>query len=123
PTELGYKAVVDNEHWGVLYKDQVFKPLRRGYTTKAYINKVRDDGKIDLLLEKPGYQKTISIADQILQKLTAANGELPLSDKSEPEAIYAAFGVSKKVFKQAIGGLMKDGKISIEPQKIILKQS
>lgn len=123
PTELGYKAVVDNQHWGVLYKDQVFKPLRRGYTTKAYIHKVRDDGKIDLLLEKPGYQKTVSIADQILQKLTAANGELPLSDKSEPEAIYAAFGVSKKVFKQAIGGLMKDGKISIEPQKIVLKQS
>ncbi|WP_231916689.1 CvfB family protein [Rheinheimera sp. SA_1] len=123
PTELGYKAVVDHQHWGVLYKDQVFKPLRRGYTTKAFINKVRADGKIDLLLEKPGYQKTLSIADQILQKLNAANGELPLSDKSEPEAIYAAFGVSKKVFKQAIGGLMKDGKISIEPQKIVLKQS
>jgi predicted RNA-binding protein (virulence factor B family) len=121
PTELGYKAVVDHQHWGVLYKDQVFKPLRRGYTTKAYINKVRDDGKIDLLLEKPGYQKTVSLAEQILQKLTAAKGELPLSDKSEPEAIYAAFGVSKKVFKQAIGGLMKDGKITIEPQKIVLK--
>ena len=121
PTELGYKAVVDGEHWGVLYKDQVFKPLRRGYSCKAYINKVRDDGKIDLLLEKPGYQKTLSIAEQILQKLQANQGVLALSDKSEPEAIYAAFGISKKVFKQAIGGLMKDGKIEIEPTRIRLK--
>ena len=123
PTELGYKAVVDGQHWGVLYKDQVFKPLPRGYTCKGYIHKVRDDGKIDLRLEKPGFAKTISIAEQILQKLTAAKGSLPLSDKSEPEAIYAAFGVSKKVFKQAIGGLFKDGKISIEPDRIVLNST
>lgn len=122
PTDLGYKAVVDNAHWGVLYKDQVFKPLRRGYRCKAYIGKVRDDGKIDLLLDKPGYAKTTSFAEQIIGKLTSAGGELPLSDKSEPEAIYAAFGVSKKVFKQAIGGLMKEGKIDIEPNLIRLKK-
>lgn len=121
PTELGFKAVVDHQHWGVLYKDQVFKPLRRGYSSKAYIQKVRDDGKLDLVLEKPGYGKTLSLAEVIIERLQANKGQLPLSDKSEPEAIYAAFGVSKKVFKQAIGNLLKEGKISIEPQQITLK--
>jgi predicted RNA-binding protein (virulence factor B family) len=109
PTELGYKAVVDHQHWGVLYKNQVFKPLRRGYSSKAYIQKVRDDGKLDLVLEKPGYGKTLSLAEVILERLQANKRQLPLSDKSEPEAIYAAFGVSKKVFKQAIGNLLKEG--------------
>jgi hypothetical protein len=121
PTDLGYKVVVDHQHWGLLYKDQIFKPLRRGYSCKAYVQKVRSDGKLDLILDKPGYAKTLDLTGQILQKLQQQGGELPLSDKSSPEDIYAAFGVSKKVFKQAIGALFKEQKIEITPQAIKLK--
>lgn len=122
PTDLGFKVVVNNEHWGLLYKDQVFKQLRRGYQCKAYVNKVRSDGKIDLLLDKPGYGKTLDLTGQILQKLSDNDGVLMLSDKSSPEAIYALFGVSKKVYKQAIGALFKEGKIIISETKIELKK-
>jgi hypothetical protein len=122
PTDLGFKVVVNNEHWGLLYKDQVFKQLRRGYQCKAYVNKLRSDGKIDLLLDKPGYGKTLDLTGQILQKLNDNDGVLMLSDKSSPEAIYALFGVSKKVYKQAIGALFKEGKIIISETKIELKK-
>jgi len=121
PTDLGYKVVVDHQHWGLLYKDQIFKPLKRGYSCKAFVQKVRTDGKLDLILDKPGYGKTLDLTGQILQKLQQSGGELPLSDKSSPEDIYATFGVSKKVFKQAIGALFKDQKIEISPQSIKLK--
>ncbi len=121
PTDLGFKVVVNNEHWGLLYKDQVFKQLRRGYQCKAYVNKLRSDGKIDLLLDKPGYGKTLDLTGQILQKLEANEGVLMLSDKSSPEAISALFGVSKKVYKQAIGALFKAGKIEITETHIKLK--
>ena len=121
PTDLGYKVVVDHQHWGLLYKDQIFKPLKRGYSCKAFVQKVRTDGKLDLILDKPGYGKTLDLTGQILQKLQQSGGELTLSDKSSPEDIYATFGVSKKVFKQAIGALFKDQKIEISPQSIKLK--
>lgn len=120
-TDLGYKVVVDHQHWGLLYKDQVFKPLRRGYRCKAWVNKVREDGKLDLLLQKPGYDKSLDLSAQILARLQQQGGVLPLSDKSSPEQISAAFGVSKKTFKQAIGALFKAGQISIEPTQIRLK--
>jgi len=120
-TELGYKVVVNHQHWGLLYKDQVFKPLRRGFRTKAYVQKVRDDGKLDLRLSKNTHQAALSLTDQILQKLAANQGQLPVSDKSAPELIYQYFGVSKKVYKQAIGNLLKEGKIEINPDHIALK--
>ena len=86
------------------------------------MQKVRNDGKLDLILDKPGYGKTLDLTGQILQKLQQQGGELPLSDKSPPEEIAAAFGVSKKVFKQAIGALFKQEKIEILPQSIRLIQ-
>lgn len=119
-TDLGYKVVVNNQHWGLLYKDQVFKPLRRGYKGKAFVQRVRDDGKLDLRLDKANHQQAQDLTAQILNRLAANEGVLALSDKSEPEAIYAAFGVSKKVYKQALGSLFKEGKITIEPSRILL---
>ncbi|WP_337840303.1 S1-like domain-containing RNA-binding protein [Rheinheimera sp.] len=119
-TDLGYKVVIDHQHWGLLYNNQVFKPLRIGYKGTAYVQKLRDDGKIDLLLDKPGYEKTQQLTDVILAKLQKAGGTLPLSDKSSPEQIAAEFGVSKKVFKQAIGALYKAGAIRIEADQIAL---
>ena len=119
-TELGFKAIVNNTHWGLLYQNELFQPLKRGQKLDGYIKQTREDGKIDLNLNQPGYGKVVSLTDDILNKLKANNGALMLSDKSPPEAIYATFGVSKKVFKQAIGALYKKQLISIDKNGIKL---
>jgi predicted RNA-binding protein (virulence factor B family) len=119
-TELGFKAIVNNTHWGLLYQNELFQLLKRGQKLDGYIKQIRDDGKIDLILYQPGYGKVVSLTDNILNKLKQNNGTLMLSDKSPPEAIYAAFGVSKKVFKQAIGALYKKHLITIDKNGIKL---
>ncbi|MGI5309488.1 CvfB family protein [Rheinheimera sp. WS51] len=119
-TDLGYKAVVNQTHWGVLYKNEVFKPLQRGDKMSAYIVKVRDDDKIDLRLSSATFKQAQQLTDKILHRLHQNNGKLALTDKSSPELIYEAFGVSKKAYKQAIGVLYKAKKIVIFEQGIIL---
>ncbi|SEI10806.1 hypothetical protein SAMN05660691_03733 [Rheinheimera pacifica] len=122
-TDIGYKAIVNHQHWGVLYKNEVFKPLRRGEKMQAFIVKVRDDGKIDLRLNATTYKQALELTEQVLKKLQQNGGKLALTDKSSPELIYATFGVSKKAYKQAIGTLYKDKKIVILEAGIILVNS
>ncbi|GAB2925812.1 CvfB family protein [Rheinheimera gaetbuli] len=119
-TDIGYKAIVNHQHWGVLYSNEVFKLLRRGEKMPAYIVKVRDDGKIDLRLNSTTYKQALELTEQVLKKLQQNGGKLALTDKSSPEQIYATFGVSKKAYKQAIGSLYKDKKIVISEHGIIL---
>lgn len=113
-SDLGVKAIINNTHWGMLYQNELFQPVRKGQKLDGYIKQIREDRKIDLSLHQPGYGKVESLTDKILAKLKASGGALMLSDKSPPEDIYAAFGVSKKVFKQAIGALYKDKLISLD---------
>lgn len=120
-TELGFKAVVDHKYWGVLYQNEVFQPLKRGQKLKGFIKKVRPDNKLDLILSQEKYgQKVDDTAGKILAVLEKHGGYVALTDKSPPEQIYQTFAVSKKVFKQAIGGLYKQRKIVIEEQGIRL---
>jgi len=119
-TDLGVKAIIDNSHWGMLYENELFRPVRKGQKMEGYIKQIREDRKIDLSLHQPGYGKVVSLTDSIIAKLKANNGLLMLSDKSPPEAIYDAFGVSKKVFKQAIGALYKQQLITIDKNGIKL---
>ena len=119
-TDLGYKAIVNNEHWGMLYENQIFQSLSAGQKMKGYVNKVRDDEKIDLLLEKPGYEKIDAISEKILTELENNRGFLAVSDKTSPDIIQAMFGISKKNFKKAIGGLYKKKRIRFESDGIRL---
>lgn len=119
-TDLGIKAIINHTHWGILYQNELFQPIRKGQKLDGYIKQVREDYKIDLTLHEPGYAKVESLTEKILAQLEANNGVLLLSDKSPPDAIYAAFGVSKKVFKQAIGALYKDHKITLDKTGIRL---
>jgi predicted RNA-binding protein (virulence factor B family) len=119
-TDLGVKAIINNSHWGMLYENELFRPVRKGQKMEGYIKQIREDRKIDLSLHQPGYGKVVSLTDSIIAKLKANNGVLMLSDKSPPEAIYDAFGVSKKVFKQAIGALYKQQLITIDKSGIKL---
>jgi predicted RNA-binding protein (virulence factor B family) len=117
-TELGYKAVINGLHSGLLYYNQVFKPLQLGQHTKGYIARVREDEKIDLLLERPGYEKVDELSQKLLDALQKAGGFLPLTDKSVPADIEQRLGMSKKTFKKAIGALYKQRLIELLPDGI-----
>lgn len=119
-TDLGFKAIVNNEHWGMLYKNQIYQPLSQGQKVTGYINKVRDDDKIDLLLEKPGYEKVDAISRKILDELKQNRGFMAVSDNTSPEMINALFGISKKNFKKAIGSLYKKRLITFNSDGIKL---
>ena len=106
-TDMGYKAIVNNAHGGMIYKNEVFQKLHTGQELKGYIKKIRDDKKIDLSLQQAGYKRVGDSSQTILNKIKDQGGMLAVTDKSPPEEIYSLFGVSKKVFKQAIGALYK----------------
>ena len=112
-TELGYKAIVNNLHWGILYENEVFEQLAKGLKLKGYIKKVRTDNKIDLSLQPLGYVKVDPITQMILDELKKAGGFIAVSDKSEAEEVYRIFGISKKTFKQAVGSLYKKRLITL----------
>jgi predicted RNA-binding protein (virulence factor B family) len=119
-TDLGYKAVIDQTHWGLIHHQDLFQPLRYGQQLHGFIKQQREDGKIDLLLEEPGYAPVGDLTQQILQRLEHEGGFLALSDRSSPELITRLFGVSKKKFKMAIGALYKQRKIEIQDDGIRL---
>jgi len=117
-TDVGYKAIINNQHLGVVYKNEIFRKISTGQKIKGYIKKVRDDDKIDLTLDKPGYAKIDEFAQKIMELIDKSGGQLPYNDKTDPEVIYSIFGVSKKVFKQSIGGLFKHHFIEITSEGI-----
>jgi uncharacterized protein len=117
-SDLAYKIVINHAHFGLLYKNEVFKPLMIGQKINCFIKKVRPDGKIDLSAEIQGFQKMDAVSQKIWDKLVYEGGFLPYHDKTEAEVIYRHFGLSKKVFKAAIGTLYKERKILILPNGI-----
>ncbi|MDC5806663.1 S1-like domain-containing RNA-binding protein [Vibrio europaeus] len=119
-SDLGFKAIVEGQHWGMIFKSDVFGKLFIGKKLKGYIKSVREDGKIDLSLQKVGVGKMDDLSQKVLDLLEKKGGVLPLNDKSSPEAIFAAFRTSKGTFKKTIGGLYKQGRIVIDKEGIRL---
>ncbi|WP_108446155.1 CvfB family protein [Halomonas denitrificans] len=122
-TDLGYKVVVDQRFWGLLYRDDVNRPLRRGQRLTGYVKRVRDDGRLDLSLLPPGPARLDVVGERVLKALRESGGYLPLGDKSDAGEIKARLGVSKNAFKQAIGRLYKQRRILLEPGGIRLAPS
>jgi predicted RNA-binding protein (virulence factor B family) len=120
-TDLGVKVVINDKHSGLLYHNEIFKPLRPGLRMVGYIKKLREDEKIDVTLEKPGYQKIDGLAGEILTKLEQSGGYIEVNDKSTPETIKHIFGTSKKNFKKAVGALYRERMISFKGDGIELK--
>jgi predicted RNA-binding protein (virulence factor B family) len=118
-TDLGYKAIINHSHWGVLYKNEVHQRLSFGQSKKGFIKHIRPDGKIDLSLQG-GQETRDKYAKIILNYLRKQNGFAPVHDKSDPQLISDLFGMSKGAFKRAIGGLYKQRVISIEKDGIRL---
>lgn len=119
-SDLGYKAVVNGEHWGMIFSSDVFGKLFIGKRLKGYIRQVREDDKIDLSLQKIGTAKMDDLSERVLDVLAKKDGFLPLNDKSSPDAIFSVFRTSKGTFKKTIGGLYKQGKIVIDKEGIRL---
>ena len=112
-TDLGYKVIVDNKFSGLVYQKEIFKALEPGMRMPAYVRQVREDGKIDLTLQKDGLQKVGDFSGVLLQYIKEQGGHTPLNDKSAAEDIYDTFGVSKKTFKKAVGDLYKQRLITL----------
>jgi predicted RNA-binding protein (virulence factor B family) len=110
-TELGYNAIVEGTHRGLIYRSTVGAPLAIGARMRGFIKEVREDGKIDLSLDRAGYERVAPLARQILEELEKVGGRLNLDDSSDPAEIRRRFGASKKAFKQAIGALYRERRI------------
>jgi predicted RNA-binding protein (virulence factor B family) len=118
-TDLGYKAIVNHSHWGVLYKSEVFERLSFGQSKRGFIKNVRPDGKIDLTLQG-GQETRDRNAEKVENYLRKRNGFAPLHDKSDPQLIADTFGMSKSAFKRAIGNLYRERVITIDEDGIRL---
>ncbi|MGQ7959066.1 CvfB family protein [Pseudomonas sp. SP16.1] len=122
-SDLGFKAIIDGKHWGLIHKNELFKFIRGGMREKGYIKELRADGKISLSLQPIGREAASGLAEQIIARLREQGGVLALGDKSPPEAVAEQFRVSKGNFKKAIGGLYKQGLIRIHDDRIELLDS
>lgn len=120
-TPLGFVAKINGVDEGLLYHNEIFERFERGQQVPGYIKKVRADGGIDLLLQPFGHHGMEDLGEQILAVLRKENGFLPLNDKAPAEKVYDTFGVSKKKFKMAIGGLYKKRLIKITEKGIELE--
>ena len=120
-TDLGYTVIINGKHKGLVFQNQIFKEINPGDKIKGYIKDIREDGKIDVVLEPIGFVNSNSKNTELIyQALIDNSGKLALTDKSSPEDIYSRFGISKKAFKRAIGDLYKQRKISFEATHISL---
>jgi len=123
-TDLGYKVIIDHLFEGLIYHNEIFQPIQIGDWIKGYVKPLREDGKIDIILQKAGY-KNVNEPNSILilDKIKANNGFLGVNDKSSPNEIYDEIGLSKKAFKKAIGSLYKQKLILIEKNGLYLTKS
>ncbi|MGN6211346.1 CvfB family protein [Parafilimonas sp.] len=117
-SDLGYVMIINGKHIGLLHANEVYRNLEVGDKLKGYIKTIRADNKIDLVLDKPGYERVSQEEEKILSLLKTHKGFLPYHDKSSPEVIYDFFGMSKKTFKMALGALYKQRKIELTEKGI-----
>ena len=114
PSDLGYNVVVNHLHYGLIYYSDVFTNLNEGDVLEAYVKTVREDKKLDIVIQKPGHEAIESTSKKILDYLKKNNGVLNLGDKSDPDDIYHTLQMSKKIFKKALGSLYKQRLVILE---------
>jgi|TARA_B110000971_G_C19969752_1_gene481963 hypothetical protein len=121
-TDLGYKAVINDQYLGLIFRDDAFRPLKVGERLPGFIKGIRSDGKIDLVISQGTLQGDHDLGEQIIENLRASGGVSTLTDKSDPGEIYRAFKVSKKKYKQALGSLYRSKRILLSAEKIQLAE-
>lgn len=115
---IGYRVIVENRHWGMLYKNQIFRPLSLGERTTAYVVKITDERRIDLSLQRRGYVQVKDSAEQLYDAIVAAGGSLAITDNSSPEEIQQTLQMSKKLFKRSLGVLMSHNRVIVDTNSI-----
>lgn len=111
---IGYRAIIDSRHWGMVYKNQIFQKVQIGDRMEGFVRRITDDNRIDLSLRQEGYDGVATSAESLLSIIKENGGSLPVGDDSSPEQIHAATQMSKKVFKRAVGMLLKRGAITAD---------
>ncbi|KHE41588.1 MULTISPECIES: CvfB family protein [Rikenellaceae] len=111
---VGYRVVIENRHWGVLYDNQLFRPIHIGDRLEGYVNRITEEGRIDISLQRQGFDEVKDAARRLALLIDEAGGTLPLHDKSSPEKVATVTGMSKKVFKRALGHLLSHGAVYTE---------
>lgn len=120
--EMGYRVVINNRHWGMIYNDQIFSPVGVGDKMTAYVHRISEEGRIDIMLQQEGREAREDATSKLLSLLEKRGGKLPLTDNSSPEDIAAATGLSKKSFKRAVGALYKERRITLSEEGITLNR-
>ncbi len=110
-SEIGFRVVINDRHWGMIYRNQIFKPVRIGDRMKAFVRRITEDNRVDLSLQQQGYKEVKNSADTLLELLEANGGELPIGDNSAPEKVTQLTQMSKKLFKRSLGVLLKSGQV------------
>ena len=110
-TPIGYRVVINNRHWAMIYKNQLFRPIRMGDKTKGWVRKITEDMRIDVSLQQTGLAEVETSVVKLEQMLKEHSGVLGVNDHSEPQDVARLTGMSKKVFKRALGMLLKQGKV------------
>lgn len=119
---LGYRVIVASRHWGMIYRNQIFRPVRVGEQTQAYVTRITEDNRIDLSLQQEGYEGVSSSAEDLLRLIHDAGGRIGVGDNSAPEAIHTSTRMSKKVFKRALGMLLKRGAVTTNGESVEIKK-
>ncbi len=117
----GFRVIVENRHWGMLYDNQMFAPVHIGDRVQAWVRKITDDGRIDLALQQEGFDEVRSAAEKLTEIMRGAGGLLTLTDDSSPEEVRRTAAMSKKVFKRALGYMLSRGRIIMTDEGIELK--
>ena len=120
---IGFRVVINNRHWGMIYRNQIFQPVAIGDRFTAYVARITDDNRIDLSLQQSGLAQVRDSAEVLLRLLRENGGELPLNDDSDPETVRNTTRMSKKVFKRSLGMLLKRGLVEIGPNGTKLKEN
>ena len=122
-SEIGYRVIVENRHWGMLYRNQLFRPVAVGDRLTGYVRRITGDNRIDVSLQQTGYAQVRDTAGELLQLLRDNGGFLPLNDDSSPEEIARLTRTSKKVFKRSLGVLLKSGEAEPTPEGMKLRNN
>lgn len=115
---IGYRVIIDNRHWGMLYHNQLFRSVAIGDRLTGYVRRITEDNRIDVSLQQEGYAQVKDSAEELWRLLEAHDGMLPVGDNSAPEEVYQLTKMSKKVFKRSLGVLLKSGRVEAEPHSI-----
>ncbi|MBE6181073.1 MAG: hypothetical protein E7148_00040 [Rikenellaceae bacterium] len=115
---IGYRVIIDNRHWGMLYRNQLFRSVTIGDRLTGYVRRITEDNRIDVSLQQEGYAQVKDSAEELWRLLEAHDGILPVGDNSAPEEIYQLTKMSKKIFKRSLGVLLKSGRVEAEPHSI-----